>query len=115
DQHTARAVRTTAGQTPDRGPHLTDPAVSDQPVRVRPGTVADAPAAAGLHAQTITEGFLPTLGLPFLSLLYRRIATGPTTFLLVADDASPDRDSHPAAGRPPPAVLGIAAGAEEVR
>jgi len=89
--------------------------LSDQPLRVRPGTVSDAQVAAVLHAETITEGFLPTLGLPFLALLYRRIAIEPTTFLVVADDASPGGNRHPAADQPQPTVLGMAAGAEEVR
>jgi ribosomal protein S18 acetylase RimI-like enzyme len=45
---------------------------------------AEAGPAAGLHAQRITEGFLPTLGAPFLARLYRRIVRDPASFLVVA-------------------------------
>lgn len=45
---------------------------------------AEAGPAAGLHAQRITEGFLPTLGAPFLARLYRRIVRDPGSFLVVA-------------------------------
>jgi ribosomal protein S18 acetylase RimI-like enzyme len=54
-------------------------------IRVRVGTEADAALAAQLHASEISEGFLPTLGVPFLERLYRRIVRSPGSFLLVAE------------------------------
>jgi ribosomal protein S18 acetylase RimI-like enzyme len=39
---------------------------------------------ARLHAESITEGFLSTLGLPFLSALYRGINAAPNSGVLVA-------------------------------
>ena len=53
---------------------------------IRPGTRADAGAAARLHADQIGEGFLSSLGPRFLTLLYRRIVTWPRSFLLVAEE-----------------------------
>ena len=55
-------------------------------MKIRAGTEADVTLAATLHASQITEGFLPTLGRPFLSRLYRRVVRSPGSFLLVADD-----------------------------
>jgi ribosomal protein S18 acetylase RimI-like enzyme len=68
---------------------------------VRTGTEADASAAASLHASQITEGFLSSLGRPFLTRLYRRVARSPQSFVLVAqqDDT----------------VVGFVAGSEDVR
>lgn len=56
-------------------------------MNVRVGTDADVDFAASLHASEISEGFLPTLGRPFLARLYRRIVRSRRSFLLVADDA----------------------------
>ena len=67
---------------------------------IRPGTLADAHAAARLHASAIHEGFLPTLGPAFLTRLYRRVVRHPDSFLLVADDRG--------------AVQGFIAGTEDV-
>ena len=53
---------------------------------LRPGTTADAPAAARLHAGQIREGFLSTLGPRFLTLLYERIVAWPRSFLVVAEE-----------------------------
>jgi len=55
-------------------------------VIVVPGTEADAPGAAALHAAEISEGFLPTLGPVFLRRLYRRIVRSEGSFLLVSSD-----------------------------
>lgn len=55
-------------------------------VAVRTASPGEAAAAARLHADRITEGFLPTLGPAFLARLYRRIACDPGSFLLVAVD-----------------------------
>jgi ribosomal protein S18 acetylase RimI-like enzyme len=68
---------------------------------VRAGTEADAVLAAALHASEIREGFLPSLGRPFLERLYRRIVKSPGSFLLVAADDS--------------TVVGFVAGSENVR
>jgi ribosomal protein S18 acetylase RimI-like enzyme len=54
-------------------------------VRLRPGTDADAEAAAALHVTGIDEGFLARLGPVFLGRLYRRVARSPDSFLLVAE------------------------------
>jgi ribosomal protein S18 acetylase RimI-like enzyme len=51
---------------------------------VRAGTAADAILAARLHGSEISEGFLSSLGTPFLARLYRRIVRSPQSFLLVA-------------------------------
>ena len=51
---------------------------------VRPATPADAAAAARLHVEQISEGFLALLGPRFLTLLYRRILSTDGSFLLVA-------------------------------
>ena len=53
-------------------------------LEVRMAHDAEAAPAAGLHAQRITEGFLPTLGAAFLTRLYRRIERDPGSFLVVA-------------------------------
>jgi ribosomal protein S18 acetylase RimI-like enzyme len=55
---------------------------------LRPGTEADAAAAAALHAGQINEGFLAILGPGFLSRLYRRVARVPGSFLLVVEDGT---------------------------
>ena len=68
---------------------------------IRPAGIADAPAMARLHATEIAEGFLPTLGVRFLGLLYRRVARSPSSFAFVADDGA--------------AVVGFAAGTESLR
>lgn len=52
------------------------------------GTVVDADAAATLHAEQISEGFLTLLGPTFLRRLYRRIARVPGSFLLVVKDGA---------------------------
>jgi ribosomal protein S18 acetylase RimI-like enzyme len=68
---------------------------------IRPGTEADAAAAAALHASEISEGFLPSLGRPFLTRLYRRVVRSPESFLLVAHDGE--------------SIVGFVAGTERVR
>jgi ribosomal protein S18 acetylase RimI-like enzyme len=52
---------------------------------VRRGTPADAGTAASLHSAEIVDGFLSTLGRPFLTRLYRRLARCDDAFLLVAE------------------------------
>ena len=68
---------------------------------VRRGRRSDAAAAAALHAAAISEGFLARLGERFLRRLYRRIASSPDSFLVVAA-----RDGD---------VVGFAAGTEDAR
>ena len=68
---------------------------------IRTGTDADAGAAAALHASEISEGFLPSLGRPFLTRLYRRIVRSPGSFLLIAHDGE--------------SIVGFVAGSEQVR
>jgi ribosomal protein S18 acetylase RimI-like enzyme len=72
--------------------------------RLRGATVGDADAMAALHADRIAEGFLVTLGHPFLERLYRRIVRSSRAFALVAD--VPDSA---------PRVVGFVAVAEDTR
>ena len=53
---------------------------------LRSGTVDDAGAAAALHADQISEGFLSMLGPAFLTRLYRRVVRSPRSFLLIVQD-----------------------------
>jgi ribosomal protein S18 acetylase RimI-like enzyme len=68
---------------------------------IRAATMDDAPAMARLHATEIEEGFLPTLGPRFLTLLYRRIIRSPSSFAFVADRGD--------------GAVGFAAGTESLR
>ncbi len=68
---------------------------------LRPASTADARRLAALHAERITEGFLPTLGSAFLERLYRRILLSEGGAAVVAEDAS----DH---------VVGFAAGTDDV-
>ena len=86
----------------------------DAAVVIRLGTVADAGQAARLHAEFITEGFLARLGPRFLTHLYRCIAAGPDSFLLVATADPPAGGAghcHPG----PSAPAGFVAGALDLR
>ncbi len=69
-------------------------------VWVRPGFERDAAAGARLHAEEITDGFLPALGPRFLTRLYGRVVRSPRSFLIVAEE-----DGH---------VIGHAAATEDV-
>jgi ribosomal protein S18 acetylase RimI-like enzyme len=83
----------------------------DVPVTIRLGTAADADAAARLHADLISEGFLAHLGPRFLRHLYRCVAEGPDSFLLIAEGtAGPDSSGS---GISP--VAGFLAGALDLR
>lgn len=53
---------------------------------VRDADRRDLERVAALHADRISEGFLPTLGRPFLERLYRRVLLRPDAFVIVADD-----------------------------
>ena len=51
----------------------------------RRATVADVDAISALHASCIAEGFLVSLGPPFLRRLYRRVVSSPRAFAFVVD------------------------------
>jgi ribosomal protein S18 acetylase RimI-like enzyme len=70
-------------------------------VTVRRAVPADAARLAALHAERISEGFLPSLGPRFLTRLYRRIATSNHAFAFVVEDDG--------------AIAAFAAGAEDVK
>lgn len=53
---------------------------------IRVATAADTRRAAQLHADSITEGFLPRLGPRFLERLYRSVVKDDGSFLLVAEN-----------------------------
>jgi ribosomal protein S18 acetylase RimI-like enzyme len=62
-------------------------AVSRSTNTLRPANAADADALARLHADRISEGFLPTLGHRFLARLYRRMArSNRATAYVVTED-----------------------------
>jgi ribosomal protein S18 acetylase RimI-like enzyme len=77
-----------------------DAAADDRPTPpgpTRPGTTADAGAAARLHAEQITQGFLSLLGPRFLERLYRRICLDPSSFVIVLEEGT-TTGSSPAVG-----------------
>jgi ribosomal protein S18 acetylase RimI-like enzyme len=51
---------------------------------VRAATRAEVARIAAMHAERITEGFLPTLGVGFLERLYARVVRSPQSFAIVA-------------------------------
>jgi ribosomal protein S18 acetylase RimI-like enzyme len=53
---------------------------------LREGDDKDVSRVATMHASDIAEGFLATLGAPFLRRLYHRIVRSPYGFLIVAHD-----------------------------
>lgn len=55
------------------------------PALVRAARPADLGRVAELHATCVTDGFLPTLGQPFLRRLHRRCLLDPDAALLVAE------------------------------
>jgi ribosomal protein S18 acetylase RimI-like enzyme len=59
--------------------------MSEVEVTLRRGNINDARFAASLHTSEIRTGFLSTLGPGFLTRLYRRIASTPGSFLLLAE------------------------------
>ena len=54
--------------------------------RARRATLDDIDAIVDLHAGRIVDGFLVTLGRPFLRRLYRRMVRSRRAFVLVVDD-----------------------------
>jgi ribosomal protein S18 acetylase RimI-like enzyme len=71
-------------------------------VNIRLAHDADAARLAQLHADRITDGFLPTLGPAFLTRLYRRIVRSADSFAFVATE---DGDAR---------VIGFAAGTADI-
>ena len=67
---------------------------------LRYGTLDDAGAAAALHADQISDGFLSMLGPAFLTRLYRRVVRSPGSFLLIAQEG--------------PEIAGFLAGSSDV-
>ena len=86
---------------------------ADEAVVIRTGTAADAPQVARLHAELISEGFLAHLGPRFLSHLYRCIASGPDSFLIVATPGASPPAGRNTAGAP--VIAGFVAGALDLR
>ena len=76
------------------------------PYVIRVGTADEAAAAARLHAEQITTGFLSYLGPRFLERLYRRVMLWPGGLLLVAVEAGGDSTPDPGA------VVGFIASAD---
>ncbi|NND04390.1 MAG: GNAT family N-acetyltransferase, partial [Acidimicrobiia bacterium] len=62
------------------------PANSD--IEYRTASDLDAAALGRLHAESITEGFLPSLGSKFMSRLYSALIAWPDADVIVADDGS---------------------------
>jgi glycosyltransferase involved in cell wall biosynthesis/ribosomal protein S18 acetylase RimI-like enzyme len=58
----------------------------DRAARVRRAETRDVPIIARLHADGISTGFLPRLGVRFLSQLYHAMLSHPASLVLVADD-----------------------------
>ena len=58
----------------------------ERPADITRPVASDYRAIARLHSASITEGFLSTLGLPFLTELYRGINDAPQSGVLVARD-----------------------------
>lgn len=67
---------------------------------IRPGDERDVRAAARLHIEQISEGFLSGLGMAFMTRLYRRIVRHEGSFLIVVEDGG--------------AVVGMASGTVDV-
>jgi ribosomal protein S18 acetylase RimI-like enzyme len=64
----------------------------------RAATAADVPAVAALHAERISEGFLPTLGSGFLERLYGRMVRSDTARVFVVDDDTNREDAYDVVG-----------------
>jgi glycosyltransferase involved in cell wall biosynthesis/ribosomal protein S18 acetylase RimI-like enzyme len=69
------------------GYHLPGPMVeeTEEPV-LRPARPGDARALAALHSSQIGSGFLPSLGIRFMTVLYRALVAWPRAVVLVVDD-----------------------------
>ena len=60
----------------------------DLPPEIRSAIPEDAPVIARLHAESITEGFLPRLGRRFMTVLYRALIAWEGAVVLVAADTA---------------------------
>ncbi len=86
DEHrvVGRVVGTYRRLAREKGLSLPDP---DEPeITIRPATAADATVLARLHSDGINTGFLPRLGMPFMTRLYRAMVAYEDGLVLVADD-----------------------------
>lgn len=81
----------------------------DLPVAVRRATTGDAAAAATLHVDAISEGFLATLGADFLTRVYMRLSRSEHGALWVAV-SDPRRPVADAATTGEPEALPVVAG-----
>jgi glycosyltransferase involved in cell wall biosynthesis/ribosomal protein S18 acetylase RimI-like enzyme len=72
-----------AGGPPSRNGHPRTPA--PDLLVIRRATAADATAMARLHTEGMPDAFLPTLGRPFLTRLYRAIVADPDAVAMVAE------------------------------
>jgi ribosomal protein S18 acetylase RimI-like enzyme len=78
-----------AGPTGSQAPHAGG-ANPGGGVRSRTAGLTDAPVAARLHVEQISQGFLALLGPGFLTRLYRRVCLDPHSFLIMATRGSGD-------------------------
>lgn len=69
-----------------RAKGLSLPGNGDGDITIRAAVAADAGVCARLHSDGIRSGFLPTLGIRFLSHLYRALIDFDDGLVLVADD-----------------------------
>jgi ribosomal protein S18 acetylase RimI-like enzyme len=88
--------------------------VGDLEVHVRAGTADDAGRAARLHVSTIDEGFLSHLGPRFVERLYRRTATSPHSFVLVAVAGGAVEGGGEGDARGESGIVGFVAGSLDV-
>jgi ribosomal protein S18 acetylase RimI-like enzyme len=82
-------------------------------VAIRPAIGEDVERVAHLHATSIVEGFLPSLGSRFLCRLYRRVIRSPHGFLLASQCAA--TPGVHAEGDELGPISGFVAGATNVR
>lgn len=80
---------------------------------VRFATSRDVPAVAALHSAAISDGFLSSLGVRFLSSLYSRIIDSSHGYLLVADGLPPAGRGEPPTEHAPD-LAGFVAGSADV-
>lgn len=83
-QVVARVISTYRRLARDKG--LSLPGDGDDEVTIRTAVAGDAAVLARLHAEGISSGFLPTLGIRFLTRLYRALIDFDDGLVLVADD-----------------------------
>jgi ribosomal protein S18 acetylase RimI-like enzyme len=86
DEHrvVGRVVGTYRRLAREKGLSLPD--LDEPEITIRPATAADATVLARLHSDGINTGFLPRLGMPFMTRLYRAMVAYEDGLVLVADD-----------------------------